>query len=130
MARVRRVIKTVEPHDSAQRYTELGVEVIHGSARITSPWTVEVNGQIHDHARDCHRYRLAPGHPSIRAWSRCATIHPTPSGRLTERPKRLVVLGGGPIGCELAQAFALLDCQVTLVAKTVCWCEKMPMLLR
>ncbi len=46
MARVHRIIKTIEPHDSVERYTKLGVEVIHGKARITSPWTVEVNGQI------------------------------------------------------------------------------------
>jgi pyruvate/2-oxoglutarate dehydrogenase complex dihydrolipoamide dehydrogenase (E3) component len=116
LARVRRVIKTVEPHDSAQRYAELGVEVIHGRARVTSPWTIEVNGQ----AITTRAIVLATGSrpiiPSIPGLERVRYYTSDTIWSLTERPERLVVLGGGPIGCELAQAFALLDCRVTLVA--------------
>lgn len=115
MQRVRRVIQTVEPHDSVARYTQLGVEVIEGQARITSPWTVEVDGQtlttraivIASGARPY--IPPLPGLESVRYYT-SETIW-----SLTERPRRLVVLGGGPIGCELAQAFARLDCEVTLV---------------
>jgi pyruvate/2-oxoglutarate dehydrogenase complex dihydrolipoamide dehydrogenase (E3) component/uncharacterized membrane protein YdjX (TVP38/TMEM64 family) len=118
LARVRRVIKTVEPHDSAQRYAELGVEVIHGRARVTSPWTVEVNGQ----AITTRAIVLATGSrpiiPSIPGLERVRYYTSDTIWSLTERPERLVVLGGGPIGCELAQAFALLDCRVTLVANS------------
>lgn len=118
LARVRRVIKTVEPHDSAQRYAELGVEVIHGRARVTSPWTVEVNGQ----AITTRAIVLATGSrpiiPSIPGLERVRYYTSDTIWSLTKRPERLVVLGGGPIGCELAQAFALLDCRVTLVSKS------------
>lgn len=115
MDRVQRVIKTVAPHDSVERYTQLGVEVLQGEAKITSPWSVEVNGQtlttraivIATGARPI--IPKIPGLESVRYYT-SDTIW-----SLTERPQRLVVLGGGPIGCELAQAFARLDCQVTQV---------------
>ncbi len=119
MERVARVVKTVEPHDSVERYTALGVDCIEGQAKITSPWTVEVdtpNG----------RKTLATKNIVIAAGAR-PFVPPIPGiedvGYLTsdtvwnlrEQPKRLVVLGGGPIGSELAQAFARLGSQVTQV---------------
>lgn len=115
MARVAEVIKEVEPHDSIARYQGLGVECIEGEARLTSPWEVEVNGQ-----------RLASRHIVIATGAR--PLVPTLPGldqvpyltsdslwQLRTPPRHLLVLGGGPIGCELAQSFALLGIPVTLV---------------
>lgn len=118
MARVHRIISTVEPHDSAERYTKLGVEVIHGNARITSPWTVEVNGQTITTCAIVIATGASPTIPPIPGLEQVRYYTSDTIWSLTERPERLVVLGGGPIGCELAQAFARLDCQVTQVART------------
>lgn len=115
MERVSRVIKEVEPHDSVARYQGLGVECIEGEARLVSPWEVEVNGQ-----------RLASRHIVLATGAR--PLVPTLPGleqvpwltsdtlwQLRTAPRQLLVLGGGPIGCELAQSFALLGVPVTLV---------------
>jgi pyruvate/2-oxoglutarate dehydrogenase complex dihydrolipoamide dehydrogenase (E3) component/uncharacterized membrane protein YdjX (TVP38/TMEM64 family) len=118
MARVHRIIKTIEPHDSVERYTKLGVEVIHGKARITSPWTVEVNGQIISTRAIVIATGSRPAIPPIPGLEQVRYYTSDTIWSLTERPGRLVVLGGGPIGCELAQAFARLDCQVTQVARS------------
>ncbi|KIO48553.1 FAD-dependent oxidoreductase [Nitrosospira sp. NpAV] len=117
MARVHRIINTVEPHDSAERYTELGVEVVHGNARITSPWTVEVNGRTITTCAIVIATGAAPAIPPIPGLEQVRYYTSDTIWSLTERPERLVVLGGGPVGCELAQAFACLDCQVTQVAR-------------
>lgn len=118
MARVHRIIRTIEPHDSVERYTKLGVEVIHGKARITSPWTVEVNGQIISTRSIVIATGSRPAIPPIPGLEQVRYYTSDTIWSLTERPGRLVVLGGGPIGCELAQAFALLDCQVTQVVRS------------
>jgi pyruvate/2-oxoglutarate dehydrogenase complex dihydrolipoamide dehydrogenase (E3) component/uncharacterized membrane protein YdjX (TVP38/TMEM64 family) len=115
MARVHRVIKTVEPHDSIERYTRLGVEVIEGRARITSPWTVEVNGQTITTRAIVIATGASPVIPNIPGLESVRYYTSDTIWSLTERPDRLVVLGGGPIGCELAQAFARLGCQITQV---------------
>jgi len=120
MERVQRVIKTVEPHDSAERYTELGVEVIEGTAKIVSPWEVELTHN------DGERERLSTRSIVIAAGAR-PFVPPIPGiedvGYLTSDtvwelrrlPRRLVVLGGGPIGSELTQTFARLGAEVTQV---------------
>ena len=120
MERVQRVVQTVEPHDSAERYTGLGVEVIEGAAKIVSPWEVEVTGN------DGRSRRLTTRSIVIAAGAR-PFVPPIPgieeTGYLTsdsvwalrELPRRLLVLGGGPIGCELTQAFARLGSAVTQV---------------
>ncbi|MGL6368658.1 FAD-dependent oxidoreductase [Aeromonas hydrophila] len=115
MERVARTIKEVEPHDSVARYEGLGVECIEGEAKLVSPWEVEVNGQ-----------RLASRHIVLATGAR--PLVPTLPGleqvpwltsdtlwQLRTAPRQLLVLGGGPIGCELAQSFALLGVPVTLV---------------
>ena len=120
MARVRQVIAGIAPHDSVERYTRLGVTCVQGSATITSPWTVEVT------AADGSRRALTTTHIIIAAGARpfvpplpgLAAADPLTSDtvwNLTTLPRRLVVLGGGPIGCELAQAFARFGSQVTVV---------------
>jgi pyruvate/2-oxoglutarate dehydrogenase complex dihydrolipoamide dehydrogenase (E3) component/uncharacterized membrane protein YdjX (TVP38/TMEM64 family) len=115
MARVQRVIKTVAPHDSIERYTQLGVDVIEGRARITSPWTVEVNGRTLTTRAIVIATGASPVIPDIPGLESVRYFTSDSIWSLTERPERLVVLGGGPIGCELAQAFARLGCQVSQI---------------
>lgn len=115
MARVHRVVRTVEPHDSVERYTQLGVEVLQGQARIISPWSVEVNGQTLTTRAIVVATGASPAVPKIPGIETVRYYTSDTIWSLTERPERVVVLGGGPIGCELSQAFARLDCQVTQV---------------
>lgn len=117
MARVARVIKTVEPHDSAERYRQLGVEVIHGHARITSPWTVEVDGRTLTTRSIVIATGSRPLVPPIPGLQEAGFLTSETVWSLTDLPKRLVVLGGGPISCELAQAFARFGSQVTQVQR-------------
>ncbi len=109
MARVQHVIKTVEPHDSVERYTQLGVEVLQGKARITSPWSVEINGQSLTTRAIVIAIGAHPMVPKIPGLESVRYYTSDALWSLTERPGRLIVLGGGPIGCKLAQAFARLD---------------------
>ncbi len=115
MARVQRVVSAVEPHDSVERYTQLGVEVLQGNARITSPWTVEVNGLTLTTRAIVIATGARPVVPNIPGLEMVRYYTSDTIWSLTERPERLLVLGGGPIGCELAQTFARLGCQVTQV---------------
>ncbi|AJE21527.1 FAD-dependent oxidoreductase [Azotobacter chroococcum] len=117
MQRVQRVVATVEPHDSVERYTGLGVEVIEGEARITSPWSVEVNGQSLSTRAIVIATGASPLVPEIPGIEQIAPLTSDNVWALREQPRRLLVLGGGPIGCELAQAFQRLGCGVTLVQR-------------
>lgn len=126
MARVHDVIKAIEPHDSVERYTSLGVEVLQGYARVIDPWTVEI------HLNDGGVQRLTTRSIVLATGAR-PFVPPLPGiedtgyvtsdtlwetfAELDEAPKRLVVLGGGPIGCELSQSFARLGSQVTQVER-------------
>ncbi len=126
MARVHRIIAEIEPHDSVERYTGLGVEVLQGYARIIDPWTVDI--ALNDGGTQRLTTRsiviaagaapLVPDLPGLEdtgyvtsdtLWERFA--------ELDALPQRLVVLGGGPIGSELAQAFARLGSRVTQVER-------------
>jgi pyruvate/2-oxoglutarate dehydrogenase complex dihydrolipoamide dehydrogenase (E3) component/uncharacterized membrane protein YdjX (TVP38/TMEM64 family) len=124
MQRVHDVIKAIEPHDSIERYTGLGVGVLQGYGKLVNPWTVEVA------LNDGTSQRLTARSIVIAAGAR-PFVPPLPGlddvgyvtsdtlwdefSKLDEVPKRLVVLGGGPIGCELAQSFARLGSHVTQV---------------
>jgi len=117
MQRIHDVIAAIEPHDSVERYTGLGVEVLQGYAKIINPWTVEIA------LNDGGKQTLTTRSIVIAAGAR-PFVPPLPGldevgyvtsdtlwdefAKLDEVPKRLVVLGGGPIGCELAQSFARL----------------------
>jgi len=124
MQRIHAVIAAIEPHDSVERYTSLGVEVLQGYAKIVNPWTVEI--ALNDGVKQTLTTRsiviaagaqpFVPPLPGIRdvgyvtsdtLWDEFA--------KLDDIPKRIVVLGGGPIGCELAQSFQRLGAQVTQV---------------
>lgn len=127
MARVHDVIAEIAPHDSVERYTDLGVEVLKGYAKLIDPWTVEVT--LNDGGTQTLTARtiviatgarpFVPPLPGIEEtgyvtsdtlWEKFAT--------LDETPKKLVVLGGGPIGSELAQAFARLGSGVTQIERS------------
>ena len=120
MRRVHEVIEAIEPHDSVERYTLLGVEVLKGHARITSPWTVEIR-QADGSVRTLTTRSIviaagaSPFVPPIPGLKEAEFLTSDTIWGLTELPKRLVVLGGGPIGCELAQSFACLGSAVTQV---------------
>ena len=115
MERVQRIVKRVEPHDSVERYTKLGVDCLQGSARITSPWSVEVDGKTHTARAIVIATGARPFVPSIDGLEQVNYLTSDSVWEIRELPKRLVVLGGGPIGCELAQAFSRLGSRVTQV---------------
>ncbi|MBS1162397.1 MAG: pyridine nucleotide-disulfide oxidoreductase, partial [Burkholderiaceae bacterium] len=119
MQRVQRVVTAIEPHDSVERYTALGVECIAGTAKITSPWTVEVAGDGGPRTLTTKNIVIAAGArpfvPPIPGLAEVGYLTSDTVWNLRAAPKRLVVLGGGPIGCELAQAFARLGSTVTQV---------------
>lgn len=124
MQRIHDVIKTIEPHDSVERYTGLGVEVLQGYAKLVNPWTVEI-------ALNSGGTQRLTARSIVIATGARPLVPPLPGlndvgyvtsdtlwdafARLDDVPKRLVVLGGGPIGCELAQSFARLGAVVTQV---------------
>jgi pyruvate/2-oxoglutarate dehydrogenase complex dihydrolipoamide dehydrogenase (E3) component/uncharacterized membrane protein YdjX (TVP38/TMEM64 family) len=120
MERVQDVVREVEPHDSVERYTSLGVDVVKGRARLVNPWTVEIARE--DGARQTLTARAivlatgaAPFVPPLPGLAEIGCLTSDDLWQLRELPRRLAVLGGGPIGCELAQAFARLGSQVTQV---------------
>ena len=120
MARVQSVITAIEPHDSAERYQGLGVDVVEGSARIVSPWSVEITRP--DGSVDTLSTRAIviatgarPFVPPIPGLDQVGYLTSDTLWALREQPRRLLVLGGGPIGSELTQAFARLGSQVTQV---------------
>lgn len=115
MERVRRIVKKVEPHDSVERYTGLGVDCIQGEARITSPYTVEVAGRTLTTRGIIVATGAEPLLPSIPGLEQVDYLTSDSLWQLRELPKRLLVLGGGPIGCEMTQAFARFGAKVTQV---------------
>jgi len=115
MERVQRIIKKIEPHDSVERYTELGVDCIQGEAMVTSPYTVEVNGKVITTRNIVVATGARPFVPPIAGLDKIEYLTSDNVWQLRKLPGRLVVLGGGPIGCELSQAFARLGAQVAQV---------------
>ena len=117
MERIQRVISDIEPHDSVERYTGLGVDVIQGAATITSPWHVDVNGQTLSTRNIIIAAGARPFMPPIPGLDQVKAYNSDTIWSLREQPARLVILGGGPIGCELAQAFQRLGSQVIQVER-------------
>lgn len=115
MERVQRVVSEVEPHDSVARYTELGVECVQGNARLVSPWEVDVNGRRLSARSIIIATGARPLMPAIPGLDGMPSLSSDTLWQLKVQPKQLLVLGGGPIGCELAQAFARLGSKVTVV---------------
>ena len=121
MERVQQVIKKIEPHDSEDRFTELGVNVINGSAKIISPWEVEINTGKATQVISTRSIVIAAGArpfvPDIPGLDEIGYFTSDTIWDIHEKPDRLLILGGGPIGCELAQAFSRLDIKVTQVQR-------------
>jgi pyruvate/2-oxoglutarate dehydrogenase complex dihydrolipoamide dehydrogenase (E3) component/uncharacterized membrane protein YdjX (TVP38/TMEM64 family) len=115
MDRVKSVIGQVAPHDSIERYSELGVECIEGEAKIVSPWEVTVNGQRLTTRSIVIAAGARPFVPKIPGLEEAGYLTSDTVWNLRELPKRMAVLGGGPIGCELTQCFARFGAQVTQV---------------
>jgi pyruvate/2-oxoglutarate dehydrogenase complex dihydrolipoamide dehydrogenase (E3) component/uncharacterized membrane protein YdjX (TVP38/TMEM64 family) len=120
MARVRGVVREIEPHDSVERYRSLGVDVRQGRARLLSPWCVAITASDGSEQTLTARHIVIatgarPFVPSLPGLEETGYFTSDTIWSLNERPARLLVLGGGPIGCELAQSFARLGSQVTMV---------------
>jgi pyruvate/2-oxoglutarate dehydrogenase complex dihydrolipoamide dehydrogenase (E3) component/uncharacterized membrane protein YdjX (TVP38/TMEM64 family) len=121
MERVQRVVRTVAPHDSIERYRALGVDVVIGAARITSPWTVEIATEEGTRTLSTRAIVIAtggrPAVPGVPGIEEVGYVTSDTVWELRTLPRRLLVIGGGPIGCELAQCFARLGAQVTQVQR-------------
>ena len=119
MKRVHEVIRQIEPHDSVERYTAMGVDVVTGYAKMVSPWEVEITTSEGVKTLTARNIVIATGAqpfvPPIPGFKKITCLTSDTIWNLTECPKRLLVMGGGPIGCELAQSFARLGADVTLV---------------
>ncbi|MGQ0511146.1 MAG: FAD-dependent oxidoreductase [Betaproteobacteria bacterium] len=120
MARVQRVVKTIAPHDSVERFTGLGVECLQGEAKLVTPWEVEVRTDEGESRRLTSRAIVIatgarPFVPPIPGIEQMNCLTSENVWELRALPRRLLVLGGGPIGSELTQAFARLGSSVTQV---------------
>ncbi|MFC5524749.1 FAD-dependent oxidoreductase [Rhodanobacter ginsengisoli] len=115
MEQVQQAVETVAPHDSVARYRGLGVDVQQGHARIVSPWIVELDGKPISTRAIVIASGAEPFVPPIAGIGEVDYLTSDNLWQLRELPPRLLVMGGGPIGCELAQAFARLGSQVTQV---------------
>jgi pyruvate/2-oxoglutarate dehydrogenase complex dihydrolipoamide dehydrogenase (E3) component/uncharacterized membrane protein YdjX (TVP38/TMEM64 family) len=115
MERVQRVVRKIEPHDSVERYTGLGVDVIEAEARLVSPWEVEAGGRRLTARSIVVASGARPLVPPIPGLEQVDYLTSDNLWELRELPDRLVVLGGGPIGAELAQCFARFGSEVTIV---------------
>ena len=121
-ARIRDVIGRIEPHDSVERYSALGVDCIQGRARLVSPWEVAIDTADGERRLSARATIIATGArplvPPIPGIDDVTVLTSENLWRLDSQPRRLVVLGGGPIGCELAQSFARLGSAVTQVEQS------------
>ncbi|WP_220717991.1 FAD-dependent oxidoreductase [Agarivorans litoreus] len=115
MQRVHDVIQQVEPHDSVERYTKLGVNCVQGTAKIISPWEVEIDGKSVTTQNIVVATGARPLVPGIPGLQDVEYLTSDTLWQLKQLPQKLLVLGGGPIGCELAQSFARLGAQVTQI---------------
>ena len=115
MARVQRVIQRVAPHDSAERYQGLGVEVLMGHARIVDPWTVRVGDRTLISRNIVVATGAEPMMPPIPGLEQVDPLSSETVWSLTEQPGAFLIVGGGAIGCELAQSFARLGSRTILL---------------
>ena len=115
MERAASVIKDIEPHDSVERYTQLGVECRQAEARLLSPWEVDVGGQVISSKNIIIASGAKPRLPEIDGLNQVTFYTSDSIWSLRKKPERLLVVGGGPIGCELGQSFSRLGCKVTII---------------
>jgi pyruvate/2-oxoglutarate dehydrogenase complex dihydrolipoamide dehydrogenase (E3) component len=117
MERIQRVVQQIEPHDSVERYSELGVECISGIATLRTPYEVEVDGRRLTTRAIIIATGARPAVPSLPGIEQSGYLTSDTIWSLRQQPKRLLVLGGGPIGCELAQSFQRLGSLVSVVQR-------------
>ncbi|AMO71007.1 FAD-dependent oxidoreductase [Sphingorhabdus sp. M41] len=126
MQRIHGIIATIEPHDSVERYTGLGVDVVKGYATIVDPWTVEIRREDGETQRLTTRSIIIAtgGRPFVPDLPGLDEVGYVTSDTLWDEfaqmddiPRRMIILGGGPIGCELSQAFARLGAEVVQVER-------------
>jgi dihydrolipoamide dehydrogenase len=115
MQRVHKVIEKIEPHDSVERYTKLGVECVTGEAKILTPFEVQVGERVIKTKNIVIATGARPFVPPIPGLSDIEFLTSDNLWSLQEQPKHLLIMGAGPIGCELAQSFQRLGTKVTLV---------------
>jgi pyruvate/2-oxoglutarate dehydrogenase complex dihydrolipoamide dehydrogenase (E3) component/uncharacterized membrane protein YdjX (TVP38/TMEM64 family) len=115
MQRVKSIIARIEPHDSVERFTSLGVNCIAGEARLISPWEVKIGDEVRSARNIIIASGARPLVPPIPGLAEQDYLTSDTIWELTELPQRLLVMGAGPIGCELAQSLASLGSTVTLV---------------
>ena len=118
MSRIKKVIQQVEPHDSVERYSALGVECFNGRAKIISPFEVEINNKVLTTANIIIASGAEPIVPAIPGVEKVKYLTSENLWGLNELPEKLLIIGGGAIGCELAQAFQRLGAKVTLLEKS------------
>lgn len=119
MAHVQGAIKSIEPHDSPERYRDLGVDVLEGDAQLTTPWEVKIATPEGERTLATRHVIIASGArprvPELPGLEAVTVLTSDNLWQLESLPEHLMVLGGGPIGCELGQSFAMLGSRVTLV---------------
>lgn len=127
MQRIHGIIADIAPHDSVERYTDLGVDVVKGYATIVDPWTVEIKREDGETQRLTTRSIVIAtgGRPFVPDLPGIDDVGYVTSDTLWEEfaklddiPKRMIILGGGPIGCELSQAFARLGAEMVQVERS------------
>lgn len=118
MNRIKKVIAKIEPHDSIERYTKLGVDCIVGEAKIISPWEIEVNGKIISSKNIIIASGASPFVPEIEGIEKVNYLTSNNLWDIENLPKDLLILGAGPIGLELAQSFNRLGSKVTIIEMT------------
>ncbi len=118
MHRLRRIRADISVHDSAERYTAMGVDVFRGHARFTGEHSLEVNGKTLHFKKAALCTGARAMHPQVEGLAEVGYLTNENVFNLTALPQQLTVLGGGPIGCELAQAFSRLGSKVTIVQRS------------
>ncbi|MBF0265504.1 MAG: FAD-dependent oxidoreductase [Gammaproteobacteria bacterium] len=117
MQQVHQAIQKIEPHDSIERYSALGVDVIEGKAKISSPYQIEVNNQTLTSKNIIIASGAQPYIPELAGLNQINYLTSDNLWQLNQLPENLLILGGGPIGCELAQAFKRLGSKVTIIQR-------------
>jgi pyruvate/2-oxoglutarate dehydrogenase complex dihydrolipoamide dehydrogenase (E3) component len=118
MERMRRLRADISPHDSAKRFTELGVDVFLGTGKFTGPDTIEVGGQTLRFTKAVIATGARAAAPPIPGLKDVPYLTNETLFSLTELPKRFGIIGAGPIGCEMAQSFARFGSEVFLIEAT------------
>jgi pyruvate/2-oxoglutarate dehydrogenase complex dihydrolipoamide dehydrogenase (E3) component len=117
MERMRRIRSQISEHDSVDRFQKMGIDIFLGNAKFAGPDKIEVQGKELQFARACIATGARPVAPQIEGLAEVGFLTNETVFSLTERPARLAIFGAGPLGCELAQAFARLGCEVALIQR-------------